>query len=401
MISVSRWLPCASGILAALAFTAATAAPAAAGNAGLQVSTSTGLWATVPLGTDAVSSTALLTGQRVWGFSIQPGASVTNPTITVNSGFAPSSLGPFSAGSQQPGAPLAALPYVVTQPSLSPGEQSMCCAGLVSSATLVQATGFDSSRTVNPVTIPVGGATQTTTVALTDPQPNALIKITITSVVPGATLASATGPANANQGEGLKVEPSATGAGFVLGQALPGKQYDFTVTLNTPNPLAQPFDYKPMVQILSFGPPVPPVAFSQGSAVSVDEPTLDGSTPGAGTVTYSVDQFQSWEVDQSDTFVALKYEGSPPPPPSPRVQAEHTIGLIDSWSLDPGVANSLTSKLDAFVAALARGSREAACNELDAFVQEATAQAGQHLTAAQSDELRDRASGISAAAGCR
>lgn len=64
-----------------------------------------------------------------------------------------------------------------------------------------------------------------------------------------------------------------------------------------------------------------------------------------------------------------------------------------------GTANSLTSRLDNAVAALASGNVNAACNMLNAFINQASAQWGKQRTMDQAAQLIASANQIRTAQG--
>jgi hypothetical protein len=134
---------------------------------GIDAQLNTGFTTEVSSAVDSVAASAVMSGNRFWTFDMRPHVTVTNPSITLNSGFSPAALKKFDLGSQQIGSSLSSLPYTVwTQASAGEGG-GFCCSGVVSTNALNQAFGFDSSRTVNALTIPVEGTTQSVTVTVT------------------------------------------------------------------------------------------------------------------------------------------------------------------------------------------------------------------------------------------
>lgn len=79
---------------------------------------------------------------------------------------------------------------------------------------------------------------------------------------------------------------------------------------------------------------------------------------------------------------------------------QYLISLIRSFNLQRGIENSLVVKLERAEAAESRGDLTAACNLLDAFINEVNAQSGKALTTAQADQLIKAASQIKVGLGC-
>jgi Tol biopolymer transport system component len=74
--------------------------------------------------------------------------------------------------------------------------------------------------------------------------------------------------------------------------------------------------------------------------------------------------------------------------------------LIGSMGLSSGTANSLTTKLDGVLAKLSAGDTTAACNQLDAFINDCNAQRGKKLSNAEANQLINAAQQIRTALGC-
>lgn len=78
-------------------------------------------------------------------------------------------------------------------------------------------------------------------------------------------------------------------------------------------------------------------------------------------------------------------------------QIDDLISLIRSFNLPPGTANSLISKLDSALTAIAAGDTATACSYLTSFINECNAQSGKKLTAAQATQLINAANSIKSA----
>lgn len=305
--------PCAVLAAVVLILSSAAATPGYAGfGTDLAGNLETCLAAQVPSSVDAVAAGTTLAGNRCWAFALENSSSgsVTNPTVTVNTGFAPSTLRTFDEGSFSIGPALTSLPFVISQPTLAPGAK-FCCSGLISTLPLNQDPGFDISRTVSPLIIQTGGSVQTVTVTVRQTRNNPHFKLRIESFVPGVSVVSAAGPSNLTQGESVGVFQKPNGVAFVMNGGIAGVSYSFAVALNVPNPLGSPFESKPLVGIIMFGLPEPPV-FGTGSAVKIPEATLDGGVPGSGLVVYSASGSFTWGIELNHTFVNLILDPTPP-----------------------------------------------------------------------------------------
>jgi hypothetical protein len=74
--------------------------------------------------------------------------------------------------------------------------------------------------------------------------------------------------------------------------------------------------------------------------------------------------------------------------------------LIPTFGLPPGTENSLLAKVRAATAALARGDTTAACNQLNALINETNAQSGKKLTQGQANAIIDAAQAIRSTLAC-
>ncbi len=80
-------------------------------------------------------------------------------------------------------------------------------------------------------------------------------------------------------------------------------------------------------------------------------------------------------------------------------QAANLMVSVEQSAVEPGVRNSLLSKLDNALASIAR-NKGAACNQLSAFVNEVSAQAGKKIPAAQAQDWIAAVGRIRASLGC-
>jgi hypothetical protein len=243
-----------------------------------------GFCAVQPARVDVTPSGSSLAGRRKWGFEMHTHLALGAPTpsVTVNSGFAPATLlsqPPFTPCS---GVRLSSLPYVVAQSGLNPGTDCICPT-LTEAPRGTDLVGFASSRSVTPLRIPVAGTDQVegATFQVTDPSLAGLLKLNINSPVPGATYVSASPPA------GATVIPTGGGVQFALNPVL-GQSYTFSVTLHVPNPVGRTFISKPQYDFALLGSGSSSNDPGPATSETILVPSLDGTTPGAGSATFAV-----------------------------------------------------------------------------------------------------------------
>ena len=88
-------------------------------------------------------------------------------------------------------------------------------------------------------------------------------------------------------------------------------------------------------------------------------------------------------------------------PSSTENQIEDLIELVESFDLPDGIENSLMSKLQDALAAIAASDTATACDSLTAFINECQAQSGKKLTSDQANQLINTASQIKTDLGCQ
>lgn len=285
----------------------------------VNVTVDAGVAAGVPASTDSVAAGTTLDATAYWDLGIGNPLSqtVTNPTISVASGYDPSLLDPDY------GDPAAALPIVFGQPALS-GESKLDH-GLGSTIDRTEQPGCDTARAVSPLVVPVGGGQQTITFTIRcNDAAGTAVNGGLFVGVPGATLVSFVGPLNLDQGETLFGPPGSwfgnpgdVNAGFGIGleNLVAGKTYTFTTVIQTPNPFGVAFVQKPDITLEE---QVPRLSGCVGcgvpsTSITVAEPTLDGASTGAGQVTFSAGESHVWNVaihdDQKLEYVGTQWAG--------------------------------------------------------------------------------------------
>ena len=239
-------------------------------------------------GADAVQASQVLNGTWSWFFVIDDfGVAVTNPTIIVDSGF-PLSDFPGGLGGAT------SFPVTMTEAALNPGESffgNPLAQFGVTTIPVTMSPGFDSTRSVAPLTIPVGGGNQQLTVTITPRTTGPGYKVSVDGAIPGITVSQVSGPSDMNDLQA-------------------GTTYTLVYDVNVPNPFGVPFSFKPNVHVnggtssSSFDCCTGPT-----NSISFPDSTLDGGTVGRGHVTYSVDQtVNSWSINMGD-FLEVAYDG--------------------------------------------------------------------------------------------
>jgi hypothetical protein len=151
--------------------------------------------------------------------------------------------------------------------------------------------------------------------------------------------------------------------------------------------------------------------------------TVDATSPQGAAVSYTVTASDNWDPNPSvscvpasgSTFAigtttvnctATDASGNsasasfPVTVKSAVQQISDLVAVIQSYNLDRGTENSLTSMLDAALKALQAGDTATACGSLTALINHAQAQSGKKLTVARADEIIALATRIRNAIGC-
>jgi hypothetical protein len=249
-----------------------------------------------------------LAGNLGWGFGISNGRSpntVTTPEISVASAYDPSL---FSENE----APIASFPVTLSQPELAP--QSGFGLNLSSSLPASLQMGCDTARSLSPALVPPGGIQQTITFTLRCFDPNVFdvqggLNLfapcnNLDSLCAGPTsftFVSFLRPQNLDQGEQWN---DSTGdgnvnLGFDLANLVIGKQYSFSLVVQTPNPFTLSTVWAPAINVREN---VRQSSTCSGcgaptSSVTIPVPSLDGPTPASGAVTFSTGESHVWSLN--------------------------------------------------------------------------------------------------------
>jgi len=266
----------------------------------------------VPEGVNSVSGSAVLQGNPTWDLALlnESTTTVTNPTITIAGGVDPAVF--------DGGLPTPTLPSSCGLPSLAPGaamslQPALVAYGLQQSYHL----GFDSSRTVTPDQVPAGGGNVTVQLSITMTEPAIVAEehvLTLDALQTqgpegppqGITVVSTTDPANLNQGETI-ISPSPGSSSWQLSGMQLNKPYVFTAVLHVDGPTFMAPVGTSDAQITTDVAKTPTgcsgACTGPGPSVSIPVPGLDGSTPGSGQITFSVDQTNhAWTHGQQLSF---------------------------------------------------------------------------------------------------
>lgn len=262
--------------------------------------------------TDSLSSSAAVSGTRGWwaNYQNQGASTVTNANVTIASGYP-------APGFNANGAPLASFPATSSAASVPPGGGIFV--GLGSTVPVSGTPPFDSSRSVDATTVSLDGITQTTTVTLTLTDPTYAAnghysKVRVQSTVPGASVVATSASALVG-GEILNIVGQApNNRTFVMNNGVLGHTYVFTITFAVPNPYALVFTNKPDVSVLYAYAPVETPCATCTTGMSTDVSTLDGATPGSGSMSVSIDQTSTWRSSTTTTF-SVDYAPTPAPAP--------------------------------------------------------------------------------------
>jgi hypothetical protein len=243
---------------------------------------------------------------------------VTNATASVTSGYDPS----FFRW------PVASFPFTESVDSIAGGGSQIMGKLLHESSTfppVYYSLGYDSTKTVSPIMIPVGGTQQTVTITVTPVDSRYASEgdsfvVTIKSNISGVTVVSTTDPTNLDQGQQVNDvvpgdDPNYGLFQWHLDSFFPfqlNKQYTFTAVLNVPNQSGAPVEFLPEVRIDGIVSTLVCEACA-GPTTVVPDATLDGPVPGIGAVTFSVAETNyTWSSQHSDTY-GIIYDGTSPP----------------------------------------------------------------------------------------
>lgn len=284
---------------------------------------------TFTIAADKVTGAQQVRFDDTWRADLKSGnQAVTDATVAVRSGYPAAD---FSG--------ITSFPDIQTWADLATGQD--VAIDLPSSLTSNAVTGFDSSRSVTPPAVPVGGGRQTLSVTFDALNSTSdVLGIDVPADVPGeavscgATTAPTSSPYSArcsSQNNVAVWQTCIAGSG-----CLPlNRSATFTFVLDEPNASSQPLLHDPQVRVTDYslgtiytvsGPNTGNVGSSDcgttvpyTTSLTVPDPSLDGTRPGSGSVTLSSGasgRTYCWQAGVHDAY-AVAYMTSPPPSASP------------------------------------------------------------------------------------
>lgn len=308
-------------------------------------------------------------GYQGWAFSLTnttDGVPVTAPEITVDSGWAPADFPGLAEPTRAcPDGDVTrsgtAFPITWTDAFPLPGQagQPVVCAPnqlLVEDLSLDAfftptgegnpplsfQPGFDSFRSLDTTTVAPGGTQQMTTGVTVRDASYTRVELRVFVFMTPETITSITPPAGLptcppNPGNAtclLVVGQAAQGAAVTINHPVVGTEYLFSATFTNGGPT--PVDLVPDAQVAAVRQTTTPVPLA-GTSTQVAAPSLDGPTPGSGTVDFGVGpgQVADWSVATEEIFV-IDYSGHEFDPPSwpPSVGSGHFV--IGDQNASPG-----------------------------------------------------------------
>ncbi len=174
-----------------------------------------------------------------------------------------------------------------------------------------------------------------------------------------------------------------------LGNPFPGTLADQSIAFA---PLADKILGEPPFGVTATASSGLTVTFTASGACSVSGSTVSLTGTGVCTITAAQGGNGSFNPapNVSQSFNVL----------SPAQFAQGVIDATSGMGLPSGTSNSLTSKLQAYIASTARGNQAAACGQLGAFVNYVNAQSGKQIPSADAAFLLTDAARLSTTSAC-
>jgi hypothetical protein len=279
--------------------------------------------------TNGTGANDSLAGTLGWTIDLNnqsQGIAVTNPAITVNSGWSASHFPGLTSPSREcPPITRAGstFPFTWTEPALSgqPGVPGPCGPSdqmnvnsdmSFTDLPVLFNSGFDSSRTVDTTVIRPRGS-QSVTVRVTTRATMygtapAQIFVNISppgffasgQVVTSTSNPSGVGPcpqSDPGTSPCLQQSPTPGQAFWILNRPVLGSEYDFGAVLTRTDPGSTPVRSLPDVRVGGHPHASPPdIVYpeSSGTSVRITDASLDGPLPGSGAIDFRVDQSATW-----------------------------------------------------------------------------------------------------------
>ena len=306
-----------------------------------------------------------LNGYREWRFYLtnETSSVITYPSIVVDSGLAPSD---FSwTDPSTPGGLVTVTAFPTTMPnsptSLQPCIDPFDCLpnsklgdgkGLISTHAVTFTAGYDSTRTVTPTTIPVGGGVQTAVVTVTPRDVRYTSGMTCFDVLFGSNLPGVTYQSSSASDltttwptDNELTNPNTVEQMRLCGPRTVGETYTFTTTYSVPNPYDQAFRFVPEIGINGQAAASP--ATVDGNSVTILDSTLNGGKGPAfqqGSSTFSVNGTYLWTVQQA-VAADVSYSGTnhvPAAPQNVQVAPTSTGAQVTWYPATPGSGGQIS-----------------------------------------------------------
>ncbi len=185
---------------------------------------------------------------------------------------------------------------------------------------------------------------------------------------------------------------------FVSGLGFGGDDLLFTQLVTTPDCTPPVLTVPGTITVNATSPAGAAVSYTVTATDNVDPSPVvvcappSGSTFPIGATTVTCTATDASGNSATASFVVIVTGASS--------QLGDLVSLVNGLGLQPGIATSLTAKLQTALAAANAGDLARACNLLDAFINEVQAQSGKKLTAAEAAQLIAEATRIKAVLGC-
>lgn len=266
-----------------------------------------------PSSVNSVSGTKVLHGTRSWSFGMSNENTVaaTNASLSVESGYPASDF-------------VGVTSFPVTASSATFGPNQTLGVDLNSTIGVAFSSGFNSSRAMTPTVIPAKGGQQSVKFTFKRTNSSACITNTpglegcsfggnLATGLAGAAITAVVAPKNLTQKENFTSNFTASGANWNLNDPILGKQYAVTFLISLPKE-ASSYHYKPEVGLYltsagghGCGGAGGDTCVGPTNTVTLPDATLDGPTPGAGQITFSVDQAFIWDEGGPPLLTSVSY----------------------------------------------------------------------------------------------
>jgi len=309
--------------------------------------------------TQSVLAGASLTGTHSWTFTMDtPNQAVTNPTISLNTGYDASRFSPSTPCSGIT-AQTTTLPFTWTEAAFPgadcPGQYQLTTNTLRSNISDTFSPGFDSYRTVDATSVPAGGdqhltvgvtaqSSEFTTdsglsvqwfssgqTSMTSASASVVVDRSTTPIT-SAPIPACPQPPDPDPGTAcLSFQPTTfpnPGSSWMLNHPAKGVEYEFGAVLHN-NSASSLISTLPDVTVHGVLNLPPQNSSAPDTQWKLFYPDLDGPTLGTGFVTFSATEAGNWWGNQQQ-FRNVRYLGSgSSPPPSGGLSVFPNMGVYN------------------------------------------------------------------------